>query len=94
MTNNNSRDDFIDEPNKVISRISRKNPSKKNILLMITGRKSEDVKSIRKIMYFKEDIVSDIEKYCSGSFTVLANYLIRRGLDDVIKSGVKIFDEA
>lgn len=94
MSNNKSIDDFIDEPNKVTHRISRKNPSKKDILLMITGKKSNDIRSIRKVMYFKEDIFNDIERYCSGHFTAIVNYLIKRGLDDVIKKGEKVFDEA
>ena len=94
MTNNKSKEDFIDEPNKVTYRTSRKNPSKKDILLMITGQKSKDIKSIRKIMYFREDIFNDIERYCSGSFSGTVNYLIRRGLNDLIKSESKVFEEA
>ena len=94
MANNKNVDDFINEPNKVTCRSSRKNPSKKDILLMVTGQKSKDVKSVRKIMYFKEDIFPDIDRYCAGSFSAVVNYLIRRGLDEVIKDGVKILEEA
>jgi hypothetical protein len=94
MSKNINKDDFINEPNRVTHRVSRKNPSRKDILLMITGKKSNEIRSIRKVMYFKEEIFNDIEKYCSGSFTPIVNYLIRRGLDDVIKQGIKVFDEA
>jgi hypothetical protein len=94
MTNNKSRDDFIDEPNKVISMRSRKNPSKKNVLLTIAGQKSKEIKASRKIMYFKEDIFDDIEQYCLGSFSGVINYLVRKGLDELVRNGVKITEEA
>ncbi len=94
MSKNLNKDDFINEANRVTHRVSRKNPSKKDILLMITGQKSKEIKSVQKLIYLKEELFPDIERYCAGSFTGIINYLIRRGLDEVIKSGVKILEDA
>lgn len=37
------------------------------------------------LLYLKKDITSDIEHYCHGNKQGIMNYLIRKGLDELIK---------
>lgn len=74
---------------------TRKRPSKDSLLLVATGRvASIDIYDKAGLLYLKKDLKEDIEKYCSGNKQILLNYLIRRGLDDLISKGERIVEEA
>lgn len=81
----------------VESFIEKANDSKKNklircqeeqVLLSIASRMNRD-KECKKVvlLHVKKDIISDIDKYCHGNKQAILNYLLRRGLDTLIKEG-------
>lgn len=91
-----SFDEFVEGANKERgAQRTRKRPSKSDLLLIATGRsQSSDIYSKHYLLKLKNDIQADIEKYCSGTMNTILNYLIRRGLDDLIEKGEQIIEEA
>ena len=85
-------EEFIEGANKETT-AKRKRPSRENILLSIAGRASMESYGKPSLIYIRKDIQEDIDKYCSGSKQSIINYLLRRGLDDLIKEGVLIVEE-
>ncbi len=87
-------EEFIEGANKeTTAKKARKRPSRENILLSIAGRASMESYGKPSLIYIRKDIQEDIDKYCSGSKQSIINYLLRRGLDDLIKEGVLIVEE-
>jgi hypothetical protein len=87
-------EEFIEGANKeTTARKARKRPSKENLLLSIAGRASMESYGKPSLIYIRKDIQKDIDKHCSGSKQSIINYLLRRGLDDVIKEGTLIVEE-
>jgi hypothetical protein len=87
-------EEFIEGANKeTIAKKARKRPSKENILLSIAGRANMENYGKPSFIYIKKDLQEDIDKYCSGSKQSIINYLLRRGLDDLIKEGVLVVEE-
>jgi hypothetical protein len=84
-----SLDDFIEDANNIIkSREAIKKPSQEDILLSFSGRIDRENECEKKpvLLYLKKDIVSDIEHYCHGNKQGIMNYLLRKGLDELIKN--------
>jgi hypothetical protein len=90
-----SIEEFIEGANKeTTARKSRKRPSKENLLLVITGRTSMDEYGKPSLIYLKKNMQELIDKHCSGSRQAIINYLIQRGLNDLIeKKSLVIEDE-
>jgi hypothetical protein len=87
-------EEFIEGAKKeTTAQIARKRPSKEKILLSIAGRASMESYGKPNLVYIKKDIQNDIDKYCSGSKQSIVNYLLRRGLDELIKNGVLVVEE-
>lgn len=81
-------DDFIESANAITkSREAVKKASPDNILLSFAGRIDRENECEKKpmLLYLKKDITSDIEHYCHGNKQGIMNYLIRKGLDELIK---------
>lgn len=87
-------EEFIEGANKeTTAKKARKRPSKDNLLLSIAGRASMESYGKPSLIYIRKDIQEDIDKHCSGSKQSIINYLLRRGLDDLIKQGTLIVEE-
>lgn len=87
-------DEFIEGANKeTTAKKARKRPSKESLLLSIAGRSSMDNYGKPSLLYIRKDIQEDIDKHCSGSKQSIINYLLRRGLDDLIKQNTLIVEE-
>jgi hypothetical protein len=99
MRNNDQRkpatmEEFIEGANKeTTAKKARRRPSKENLLLSIAGRASMDSYGKPSLIYIRRDIQKDIEKHCSGSKQSIINYLLRRGLDDLIQQDTLIVEE-
>ena len=81
-------DDFIESANAIVnSKEAVKKPSQEDILLSFSGRIDRENECEKKpvLLYLKKDISIDIEHYCHGNKQGIINYLIRRGLDELIK---------
>ncbi|WP_028389227.1 hypothetical protein [Legionella fairfieldensis] len=84
-----SVDDFIESANaNVHSKEAVKKPSADEILLSFSGRIDRENDCVHKpiLLYLKKDIVADLEHFCHGNKQGIMNYLIRRGLDELIKN--------
>ena len=89
-----SIEEFIEGANKeTTARKARKRPSKENLLLSIAGRGSMDSYGKPSLIYIRKDIQQDMEKHCSGSKQAIINYLLRRGLDDLIAENTLVVEE-
>jgi hypothetical protein len=87
-------EEFIEGANtETTARRARKRPSKENLLLSIAGRGSMEDYDKPILIYIKRDIRQDIEKHCVGSKQGIINYLLRRGLDDLIKNKILVVEE-
>lgn len=87
-------EEFIEGANKeTTAKKARKRPSKEKLLLIIAGRASMESYGKPSLIYIRKDIQEDIDKYCSGSKQSIVNYLLRRGLDDLIKQGTLVVEE-
>jgi hypothetical protein len=87
-------EEFIEGANKeTTAKKARRRPSKENLLLIIAGRASMDSYGKPSLLYIRKDIQEDIDKYCSGSKQSTVNYLLRRGLDDLIKQDTLVVEE-
>ena len=83
-----SLDDFIESANVITkAKEAVKKPSQEDILLSFSGRIDRENECEKKpvLLYLKKDIAIDIESYCHGNKQGIMNYLIRRGLDELIK---------
>jgi hypothetical protein len=67
---------------------------KEKLLLSISGKmkRTEDCSHSYQI-FLRNDIKNDIDRYCLGSMQGIVNYLIRRGLDEIIAKGEPIIEE-
>jgi hypothetical protein len=81
-------DDFIEGANVIHhSKEAEKKPSADDILLSFAGRIDRENECVKKavLLYLKKDISLDIEHYCHGNKQGIMNYLLRKGLDELIK---------
>ena len=84
-----SVDDFIEDANVITkSREAVKKISPDNILLSFAGRIDRENECEKKpvLLYLKKDVTLDIENYCHGNKQGIMNYLLRKGLDELIKT--------
>jgi len=89
-------EEFIEGANKeTTAKKARKRPSKKDLLLCIAGRASNTSNYYAKASFFymKKDLQKEIDKHCSGNKQGILNYLLRRGLDELIREGVFIVED-
>lgn len=91
--NNSNRpksvDEFIESANTIIhSKEAEKKPSAEEILLSFSGRidRGNDCEKKAVLLYLKKDVASDIKQYCHGNQQGILNYLLRKGLDELIKT--------
>ena len=90
-----SLDDFVEGANKNHAKKARKRPSKEKVLLSISGRSSSrDEYAKGTLLYIKQDILDDVDKYCMGNKNAILNYLIRRGLDELVADKKVVLEEA
>lgn len=88
-----SLDEFIESAGKdENAKIVKKRSNSSAVLLSITGRASLDEYEKAGLVYIRKDIQADIEKYCRGSKQAIINYLLRKGLDHLIKDGKTIIE--
>ena len=83
-----SVDDFIEDANVITqSKEAVKKISPDNILLSFAGRIDRENECEKKpvLFYLKKDVALDIENYCNGNKQGIMNYLLRKGLDELIK---------
>lgn len=83
-----SMDDFIEGGNSLKeAKHAELKPSADNILLSFSGRinRENDCEKKGFLIYLKKETALDIDKYCHGSKQGVINYLIRKGLDELIK---------
>lgn len=60
----------------------------KNVLLTVAGKMNRERDCSKpSLIYFKNDIKADMEKYCNGNKNLVINYLLRKGLDALIEEG-------
>lgn len=83
-------EEFIGGANEIGgAKLAQKSVSKKDILLSISGRMDREMACDKKpvLLHFKKDISRDINKYCHGNKQAIVNYLVRKGLDNLIERG-------
>jgi hypothetical protein len=84
-----SIDEFIENANEIPYSIEAvRKPSADDILLSFAGRIDRENECEKKpvLLYLKKDIALDIELYCHGNKQGIMNYLLRRGLNELIKT--------
>lgn len=82
-----SLDDFIDGANDLRgAKKARKRTSMKDVLLHATGKLENRSQYSRVLLFLTSDIEDDMSKYCTGTKQAILLYLIRRGLDELIKA--------
>ena len=71
------------------AKLAKKSVSKENIILSIAGKMDREQECDKKpiLLHLKKDISNDIDKYCHGNKQAIINYLVRKGLDELIKHG-------
>lgn len=91
-----SREEFIDGANDDQQAKKTRRASKANVLLVGSGKISnrEIYGKPAILLNLKKDIQYDLEKYCSGNKQITINYLLRRGLDELINAGKQVIEEA
>lgn len=81
-----SLDQFIEGANEEKeAKRARKRTSSQHILLSATGKVEERSKYNRVLFYLPSDINADMDKFCSGTKQAIMTYLLRRGLDELMK---------
>lgn len=86
-------DEFIEGAGKdATAKTAKKIHKNKDVLLSITGRANLEEYEKAGLIYVRKDIQADILKYCHGSKQAIINYLLRRGLDDLIKEGKTVIE--
>lgn len=87
--------DFIEGANKEQpKKAARKRPSKQKILLSIAGRApNRDDYASPTLLYVRKDLQDSIDQCCSGTRQAILNYLLKRGLDDLIAKGERVVEE-
>lgn len=87
-------DEFAAEANNTKAWEPKSKLIKDKILLFIAGRMNRMEDCTKPfLLHLRKDIKNDIERYCLGNMNALLNYLVRRGLDDIIEKGEKIIEE-
>ena len=85
------KEEFIEGAGNIKNNIKRasKSLSKKKVLLSLSGKMNRvtdcDKKAV--LLHLKKDVSYDIEKYCHGNKQGIINYLLRKGLDELIEKG-------
>lgn len=72
---------------------ARRRTSTENILLSAAGRTEARKGYSKLLIYLSPDIEEDMEKYCSGTKQAIISYLLRRGLDELIKENKVVIYE-
>jgi len=79
-------EDFIGNASKSsYARIANKQKLKKSVLLSIAGKMDRELECVKPIqLYLKKDVSADLKKFCHGNNQAILNYIIRKGLDQLI----------
>ena len=82
-------DDFIEGANAPReARIAKEKKNLKEVLLSAPGRMAyEEGKATPFLLRLRKDVADEIDKHCHGSKQAIFNYLIQRGLEDLLKEG-------
>lgn len=88
-----SLNQFIEGANEEEVKQARKRVSSEKILLSATGRRIHKEKCVKALYYIPQDIENDMTEYCAGSRQAIMTYLLRRGLDELIKENKVIVYE-
>ena len=79
-------DRFIEGANEPRREKINTKRDQEQIFLSISSRMSRDEECKKPVLlHIKKDIAADIEKHCHGNKQAILNYLLRRGMDDLIK---------
>jgi len=88
-------EEFIEaaeKPKRV--RVARRQRKKEGVLLSVSGKMDRGIECDKPIrLFIKKDINQDIDKFCTGNKQGIINFLIRKGLDEIIKDGKALFIE-
>lgn len=97
-----TKEEFIAEPLKEYSDILERNDQNKEknqneeidssaILLAVSGRINRERDCGKgRLIYIRSDVERDIKKYCRGNKTLLINFLLRKGLDQLISDNKQL----
>jgi hypothetical protein len=80
--------DFIEGANTNIhAKEAVRKQSPDDILLSFAGKIDRENECVHKpvLLYLKKDVAADIEKYCYGNKQGILNYLIKMGLNELIR---------
>jgi hypothetical protein len=89
-----SLDQFIDGAHdERDAKVARKRTTYDRILLSATGKIEKRNKYTRVLFYLDPDVEEKINTYCSGTKQAVLSYLIKRGLDELIKENKVIVYE-
>ncbi len=88
-----SRDEFIEGANRDAPQKKAKKRVSPHVLLCATGKLETREDCSRILLYLRPDLEEDMEKFCSGSKQAILTYLLRRGLDDLIKERTLVIYE-
>lgn len=89
-----SRDQFIEGAAEDVPEAkSRKRISTENVLLSATGKVEKRENYSKVLLYLLPEIEDDMNKYCTGTKQAIITYLIRRGLDELIKENKLVIYE-
>jgi hypothetical protein len=90
VTQDKNVDEFINGANELgRAKLAKKPVSKQDVLLSISGRMDRGLECDNKpvLLHLKKDISKDIDRYCHGNKQAIINYLVRKGLDQLIEKG-------
>ena len=78
--------DSADEPK--VNKKSRLMKNSNTVLLSISSRMKREGEAKKPVLlYLNKDISSDLDKYCHGNKQAILNYLLRRGIDSIVRDG-------
>lgn len=75
------------------SKKSRRRISTEHVLLSATGKVEKRENYAKVLLYLLPEIENDMAKYCSGTKQAIITYLMRRGLDELIKENKVVIYE-
>lgn len=89
-----SLEEFIDGAKDNKARRAKRKHRVNEILLVVSGRKSDRSEYAKNLnVWLNPDVLADMEKHCVGNRQGVINYLLRRGLDQLIEANERIIEE-
>jgi len=83
-------DDFIEGANapREGDKIAKQQRNTSEVLLSAPNRIDYETGKAKPVLLtLRQDIADDLEKYCHGNKQAIINYLVERGLQELIKDG-------